>query len=122
MSVIATIEAKLHDLWAALEAEGHALAAKAKDVLDELRADAPKLEAEAASDAADVAKTAETQGVTPALAEAEADTVKLGEDAVHDVAAAVEGGAKPQPEPVHSPAQTVAVIAGETAVASEPTA
>lgn len=97
MSLIQSVETKLHDLWAALDADGHHLADRAKEILDELRGDAPKLEAEAAADAADVAHTAETQGVQPAVAEAEKDGVTLAEDAGHDVAAAVEGPAKTAP-------------------------
>ena len=69
----------------------------------ELAADTPKLEAEAEQDAADVVKTAETQGVQPAIAEAEHDGVTLAEDAGHDVAAAVEGSNKPaEAEPAAS--------------------
>lgn len=94
MSLIQSVEAQLHDLWAALEAEGHHLAAKAKAVLDQLKSDAPKLEAEAEVDAADVVKTAATEGVVPAEQEAVKDAGALAADAAHDVAAAVEGSAK----------------------------
>lgn len=95
MSLIQSVETKLHDLWAALEADGHHLADRAKEIWDEVRADAPKIEAEAAADVVDVVKTAETQGIVPAEAEAVADGEALAADAGHDVAAALEGSAKP---------------------------
>jgi len=82
--------------------------AKIDAVKGALAADAPKLEAEAESDAADVVHTAETQGVVQAEHEAEGDAVTLTRDAVHDVATALAGSAKPAP--------------AETAPASEPTA
>lgn len=84
----------------------------------QIEADAPKLATEAGQDAAAVVHTAETEGVQPAEVEAGADAVKLAQDAVHDVSAALEDGNKPaEPQPAHSPPQTAAVIAGETAVA-----
>lgn len=98
---------KLHDLWAALEAEGHHLAGDAKSVLDELKGDAPKLEAEAAADAADVVHTAETQGLTPAAEEAAADAEQLGADAVHDVEAALTPAPKSE-----APVETATPAAG----------
>lgn len=73
-------------------------------VKGELAADAPKLEAEAEQDAADVAHTAETQGIAPAEREAVADGTALIVDAGHDVAAAVEGPAKTETAPVETPA------------------
>jgi hypothetical protein len=99
MSVIATIEADLHAIWTKLEAEGHSVADEVKSVLDRLKADAPKMAVEVETDAADVVKTAETQGVQPAFAEAENDGVALVADAEHDVAAAVEGSAKAEAAP-----------------------
>jgi hypothetical protein len=104
MSLPKTAETKAEQLWADLKADGHHLAERAKEILDELRGDAPKLEAEAAADAADVAHTAETQGVQPAIAEAEHDGVTLAEDTGHDVAAAVEGPAKTETAPTEAPA------------------
>lgn len=94
MSVIQSIEAELHAIWEKLAAEGHKVADEIKAVIDQLKGDAPKLEAEAEADAADVAKTAATEGVVPAEREAVKDADTLAADAVHDVAAAVEGSAK----------------------------
>lgn len=111
MSVIAAVETKLHDLWAKLEAEGHHLADEAKTILADLKGDEPVLEHEAEADVADVVHTAATEGVIPAEQEAVKDGGELVVEAGHDVAAAVE-------DAVHSPQQTTAVIAGETAVAS----
>ena len=108
MSVIATVETKLHDLWAKLEAEGHHLAEEAKTILAELKGDEPVLAAEAEKDAADVVHTAATEGVIPAEQEAVKDAGELVAEAGHDVATAVEDAA-------HTPQQTAAV-------ASEPTA
>lgn len=123
MSAIkAVYEAALADLHAAaakLEAIGHTAWERVKEIAHEVEGDVPKLEAEAAADAEDVAKTAETQGVAPAVAEAEKDGVTLAEDAAHDVAAAVEGSAKLAEPASTTTTQTAAVIAGEAAVAAE---
>lgn len=110
MSVIATVEAKLHDLWAKLEAEGHHLAAEAKTILADLKGDEPVLEHEAEADVADVVHTAATEGVIPAEQEAVKDGGELVVEAGRDVVTAVQDSA-------HSPQQTAAVIAAETAVA-----
>lgn len=109
---------KLHALADQLVAEGHRLGARAKALVGQLAGDVPVLESEAKADAEQVVKTAETQGVKPAIVEAEGDAVALAEEAGHDVEAAVTAPA----EPAHSTAQTAAVIAGEAAVASEPSA
>lgn len=103
---------------------GHEGWARVEEILHELEGDAPKIEAQAEQDVKDVAQSAATQGVEPAVAKAEADGVTLIEDAGRDVAAAVEGSAEPvEPEtPSTTPAQTTAVIAGETAVAEQPSA
>lgn len=115
MSVIAAVETKLHDLWAKLEAEGHHLADEAKTILAELKGDEPVLAAEAEKDAADVVKTAATEGVIPAEQKAVKDGGELVVEAGHDVATAVQDAA-------HTPQQTTAVIAAETAVAEQPSA
>lgn len=115
MSVIAAVEAKLHDLWAKLEAEGHHLADEAKTILADLKGDEPTLVHDAEADAADVVKTAATEGVIPAEQEAVKDGTELVVEAGRDVATAVEDAA-------HTPQQTAAVIAGETAVAEQPSA
>lgn len=81
---------KLHEVLAALEAESHHLATEVKTALNDLKADAPVLEAEAAQDAEHVAVTAETQGIKPAEAEAVADAGKLAAEAGADVADAVK--------------------------------
>ena len=110
MSVIATVEAKLHDLWAKLEAEGHHLADEAKTILADLKGDEPVLAADAEKDAADVVHTAATEGVIPAEQEAVKDAGELAGEVAADVKTAVEDAA-------HTPQQTTTVIAGETAVA-----
>lgn len=110
MSVIATVETKLHDLWAKLEAEGHHLADEAKTILADLKGDEPVLAAEAEKDAADVVHTAATEGVIPAEHKAVEDAGELVVEAGHDVATAVQDAA-------HTPQQTAAVTAGKTAVA-----
>jgi len=94
MSIIASLEADLHAVWAKLEAEGHHVADEVKAILDRLRADAPKVVGEAEADAADVVHTAATEGVVPAEREAVADGETLLADAGHDIAAAVEGSGK----------------------------
>lgn len=94
----AEVEAAVEHLRAAvakLGAISHSAVARVEEIVHELEGDAPKLEAEAAADAADVAHTAETQGVQPAITETEHDGVTLAEDAGHDVVAAVEGSNKP---------------------------
>lgn len=80
----------------------------------ELKGGVPALAGEAKADAEAVVKTAETQGVEPAVAEAVADAGHLAAEAVADVEQAVQAA--------HTPQQTVAVIAGEASVATEPTA
>jgi len=80
-----------------VKAAAHTAVEKIDAVKGELEADAPKLEAEAETDAADVVHTAETQGVVPAGQEAVKEGETLIVDAGHDVAAAVEGSAKPAP-------------------------
>ncbi len=95
---------------AKLKAIGHTDAAKVEQVAKELEGDAPVLEREAAADAAQVAKTTETQGIVPAEHEAVADAAKLGAEAAHDVETAIADAA-------HTPQQVGAVIAGEAAVA-----
>lgn len=101
---------------------GHDAVAHVEGALHALEGDAPKLEAEAAGDAADVVHTAETQGVVPAEREAAKDGAALIADAGHDVAAAVEGSAKPAPQPATDPKNVTALVAGGAAAASEPTA
>lgn len=109
MSVIAAVETKLHDLWAKLEAEGHHLADEAKTILADLKGDEPVLEHEAEADVADVVHTAATEGLVPAEQEAVKDGAELVVEAGHDVVTAVQDAA-------HTPQQTAAVLAGETAV------
>ncbi len=101
MSIIQAVEADLRKIWAELEAEGHAAAARVKSVIDRLKGDVPALEAEVKTDAADVAKTAETQGLVPAEHEAAADAGHVGGEIAHDVQTAVA-------DSVHPPAQTAA--------------
>jgi hypothetical protein len=105
MSLIQSARDDLNAALAKLKELGHSTVARVEEIVHELEGDAPKLEAEAAADAADVAHTAETQGVQPAITEAEKDGVTLAEDAGHDVAAAIEGSNKPaEAAPVEAPA------------------
>lgn len=109
----AEVEAAKQHLTAALahlkEIE-HEAVARVEQALHALEGDVPQLERDAEADAADVAKTAATEGVIPAEHKAVEDAGELGVEVVGDVKAAVEDAA-------HSPQQTTAVIAGETAVA-----
>lgn len=107
--------ADLHNAAAKLEQIGHDGWARVKQIAHELEGDAPVLEHEAEADVADVVHTAATEGVIPAEQEAVADGTALVVEAGHDVATAVEDAA-------HTPQQTTAVIAGETAVAEQPSA
>lgn len=94
----------------AVKAAAHNAVQRIDAAKAEIEKDAPQLEHEAEADAADVAKTAATEGVIPAEQEAARDAGELAGEVVGDVKTAVEDAA-------HSPAQTVAVLAGETAVA-----
>jgi Sec-independent protein translocase protein TatA len=94
--------------------KAHAIGRDIAKTVAELKGDVPALEAEVKADAAHVVKTAETQGVKPAIVEAEGDAVALATEAAHDVEAAVTAPV----ESAHSTARTAAVIAGEAAVAS----
>src|ERR1700749_3143463 len=85
----------LHEAAAKLEAIGHGAWERVKAIATEIEGDVPKIEAEAETDAADVAHTAATEGVVPAEQEAVKDGETLLADAGHDVAAAVEGSGKP---------------------------
>lgn len=107
--------ADLHNAAAKLEQIGHDGWARVKQIARELEGDEPVLAHDTETDAADVAKTAATEGLVPAEQQAVADGTALVVEAGRDVAAAVADAA-------HSPQQTAAVIAGETAVASEHTA
>ncbi len=91
---MSAITDELHALITRLEEEGHVLADRFRAAWDALKADEPKLLAEAVADAEHVVTTAGTQGVGAALTEAEGDARQLGADAVHDVEAAVEGSGK----------------------------
>lgn len=114
----AEVEAAKQHLTAALahlkEIE-HEAVARVEQALHALEGDLPQLEHDAEADAADVVHTAATEGVIPAEQEAVKDGGELVVEAGHDVAAAVQDAA-------HSPQQTTAVIAGETAVAEQPSA
>lgn len=92
---MSAITDEFHALIGELENEGHVLADRFRAAWDALKAGEPKLLDEAEQDAADVVATAETQGVGPAVTEAEGDAKELLTEAGHDVAAAVEGSAKP---------------------------
>jgi hypothetical protein len=83
------IEAAAASLIGHADSTVHTVAEDVVAAVRELRGDAPALEHEAVVDAADVVKTAETQGVKPAEAEAVADTGKLAAEVGHDVEAAV---------------------------------
>lgn len=102
--------ADLHNAAAKLEQIGHDGWERVKQIAHELEGDEPTLVHAAEADAADVAKTAATEGVIPAEHKAVEDAGELGVEVVGDVKAAVQDAA-------HSPQQTTAVIAGETAVA-----
>lgn len=91
---VTQLEAWAKELLGHADEKVHAIGQDLARVAGELRGDAPKLEAEAVQDAADVVHTAETQGVAPAETQAAADAVTLAEHAGHDVAAAVEGSHK----------------------------
>lgn len=103
--------ADLHNAATKLEQIGHDGWARVKQIARELEGDEPVLAAEAEKDAADVAKTAATQGLVPAEQEAVKDAGELAGEVAADVTTAVADAA-------HSPQQTAAVIAGETAVAT----
>ena len=104
--------ADLHNAAAKPEQIGHDGWARVKQIARELEGDEPVLAHDAEADAADVAKTAATQGLVPAEQEAVKDAGALAGEVAGDVVTAVADAA-------HSPQQTAAVIAGETAVATE---
>jgi hypothetical protein len=101
MSAVKAAIDRVHEIIDALEAEGHKFAGELKSLFTGIAGDVPALEAEAKADVADVASTAETQGLAAAGHEAVADAEHLGSDALADVKAAVKdaGGAPSQPEP-----------------------
>lgn len=115
MSAMKAVLDELHALWAKAEAAGDTVAEDAKALYHRLAGDLPQLEHDAEANAADVAKTAATEGVIPAEQEAVKDAGELVAEAGRDVATAVGDAA-------HTPTQTAAVIAGETAVAEQPSA
>lgn len=120
-SILHRIEAAGRALIGHADTEVHAAGEEVVQAVAELRADAPKIEAEAAADAGQVVHDAATEGVTPAAHEAETDAVHLAEDAAHDVEAAVEGGPKTdQPQPAAAAEAAAAPAAPETP--AEPTA
>jgi len=99
--------ADLHNAAAKLEQIGHDGWARVKEIAHELEGDEPVLAAEAEQDAADVVKTAETEGVVAAEQEAVKDGGELVVEAGHDVATAVEDSGKPapaEPAPATDPA------------------
>lgn len=102
--------ADLHNAAAKLEQIGHDGWERVKQIAHDLEDDAPVLAADAEKDAADVVHTAATEGVIPAEQEAVKDGGELVVEAGRDVVTAVQDSA-------HSPQQTAAVIAAETAVA-----
>jgi hypothetical protein len=95
MGVIKTAEIEIDHIVTALESEGHALSGRLRAAWDALKADAPVLEHDAATDAADVVHTAETQGINAAEAEAAVDAGKLAAEGAHDAAKAAEAPAEP---------------------------
>lgn len=111
MSAMKAVLDEVHALWAKAEAAGDTVAEDAKALYHRLAGDVPQLEHDAEADAADVAKTAATHGLVSAEQEAVKDAGELAGEVAADVTTAVEDAA-------HSPQQTAAVIAGETAVAS----
>ena len=115
MSAMKAVLDEVHALWAKAEAAGDTVAEDVKALYHRLAGDVPQLEHDAEVDAAGVAKTAATEGVIPAEQEAVKDAGELAGEVAADVTTAVADAA-------HSPQQTAAVIAGETAVASEHTA
>ena len=106
--------ADLHNAAAKLEQIGHDGWTRVKEIARELEGDEPTLARDAEADAADVAKTAATQGLVPAEQEAARDAGELAGEIGRDVTTAVADAA-------HSPQQTAAVIAGEAAVAATDT-
>lgn len=104
--------ADLHNAAAKLEQIGHDGWARVKEIARELEGDEPTVVHDAESDAADVAKTAATEGLVPAEQQAVADGTALVVEVGRDVATAVADAA-------HSPQQTAAVLAGEAAVAEQ---
>ena len=109
----AEVEAAKQHLTAALahlkEIE-HEAVARVEQALHALEGDLPQLEHDAEADAADVAKTAATEGLVSAEHKAVEDAGELAGEVAGDVATAVADAA-------HTPQQTAAVIAGEAAVA-----
>lgn len=100
MSAVKAATDRVHEIIDALEAEGHKYAAELKSLFTGLIGAVPGLESEAKTDAADVVKTAETQGVVPAEHEAVADGEHLAGGAVADVE--IAGGPTPQEQARHS--------------------
>ena len=99
----------------AVKAAAHNAVQRIDAAKAEIEKDAPQLEHEAEADAADVVHTAATEGVIPAEHKAVEDAGELVAEAGRDVVTAVEDAA-------HSPQQTTAVLAGEAAVAEQPSA
>lgn len=99
---------------ATLKAIGHAGWARVEQVLHELEGDAPTLEHEAAADAGQVVKTAETEGVTPAEHEAVTDAEHLAGEAVADAETAVADTAH-TPAKAAAPGESAATDTGHTA-------
>lgn len=110
MSAMKAVLDELHALWAKAEAAGDTVAEDVKALYHRLAGDLPQLEHDAETDAADVAKTAATEGVIAAEQEAVKDGGELAGEVAADVTTAVQDVAR-------SPQQTAAVIAGEAAVA-----
>lgn len=109
----AEVEAAKQHLTAALahlkEIE-HEAVARVEQALHALEGDLPQLEHDAEADVADVVHTAATEGVLPAEHKAVEDAGELAGEVAADVKTAVQDAA-------HTPQQTTAVIAAETAVA-----
>jgi regulator of protease activity HflC (stomatin/prohibitin superfamily) len=95
MSVIAN---DFHNAVAALEAEGHALAAHFRSIFDHLFGDVPALEAEAKTDVAEIKADAE-KAAAPVVAEAVHDGEQLVADAAADAKAALNPAPAQVPDP-----------------------
>lgn len=112
MSAMKAVLDEVHALWAKAEAAGDTVAEDAKALYHRLAGDVPQLEHDAEADAADVAKTAATEGVIPAEQEAVKDAGELAGEVATDVKTAVEDAA-------HTPAQTATAVTGESAATGE---
>lgn len=108
MGIVQDAKNEIHTIVSTLKADGHALSARLDAAWQTLLGELPQLAHDAETDAADVVKTAETQGLAAAETEAVTDAGALAAEGASDVATAVETPAPAEPQPAQAPAEPTA--------------